>query len=251
MSEKRWIGYGSLLGLALGGFFDGILLHQILQWHHLLSLVPGIDDMRLQILWDGYFHVLMYVLAAIGLFGLWRAHRRGGSVSGARLAGVMLAGFGSWHVIDSVLSHWVLGIHRIKLDSPNPMLWDLIWFVVFGLAPMAVGWAMMKRGGGPGRGRSVAAMLALTALTAGTGAWSMRPPPDQPMTAVVFRPGVEERQVRAAIEEMDAELIWADQAMGVVILDVAPENRWAFYRRGAMLVSGSGVPAGCFSWSTA
>lgn len=67
MPSKHWIGYGSLLGLALGGFFDSILLHQILKWHHLLSLVPGIDDMRLQILWDGYFHVLMYVLAAVAL----------------------------------------------------------------------------------------------------------------------------------------------------------------------------------------
>lgn len=30
-----WAGY--LLGFALGGFFDGILLHQVLQWHHLLD----------------------------------------------------------------------------------------------------------------------------------------------------------------------------------------------------------------------
>ncbi|WP_370161914.1 hypothetical protein [Limimaricola soesokkakensis] len=57
--------------------------------------------------------------------------------------------------------------------------------------------------------------------------------------------------MRKAIDEMEAQLVWADPAMGVVILDVAPENRWGFYRRGAMLVSGSGVPAGCFSWSTA
>ena len=30
-----------ILGFALGGFIDGILLHQVLQWHHLLSLVEG------------------------------------------------------------------------------------------------------------------------------------------------------------------------------------------------------------------
>ncbi|WP_272547883.1 DUF2243 domain-containing protein [Acidovorax sp. NCPPB 3576] len=28
-----WPGY--LLGFSLGVFFDGIVLHQILQWHHL------------------------------------------------------------------------------------------------------------------------------------------------------------------------------------------------------------------------
>ena len=67
---RAWAIWGAVLGFALGGFFDGILLHQILQWHHLLSLVPGLEDIRLQILWDGYFHALMYALAALGLFGL-------------------------------------------------------------------------------------------------------------------------------------------------------------------------------------
>ena len=28
---------GVLFGLGLGGFFDGIVLHQILQWHHMLT----------------------------------------------------------------------------------------------------------------------------------------------------------------------------------------------------------------------
>ena len=28
---------GILFGLGLGGFFDGIILHQVLQWHHMLS----------------------------------------------------------------------------------------------------------------------------------------------------------------------------------------------------------------------
>jgi len=28
---------GIVLGMGLGGFVDGILLHQILQWHHLLT----------------------------------------------------------------------------------------------------------------------------------------------------------------------------------------------------------------------
>lgn len=30
---------GVLLGVGLGGFVDGILLHQILQWHHMVSNV--------------------------------------------------------------------------------------------------------------------------------------------------------------------------------------------------------------------
>ena len=68
MTARHWTWAGAILGFALGGFFDGILLHQILQWHHLLSLVPGMADLRLQVLWDGYFHALMYLLAAVALF---------------------------------------------------------------------------------------------------------------------------------------------------------------------------------------
>lgn len=35
----RLIVAGIFLGLGLGGFFDGIVLHQILQCHHMLSHV--------------------------------------------------------------------------------------------------------------------------------------------------------------------------------------------------------------------
>jgi hypothetical protein len=30
-----------LLGFGLGGFIDGILLHQVLQWHHMLTSTSG------------------------------------------------------------------------------------------------------------------------------------------------------------------------------------------------------------------
>ena len=37
------ISAGILFGLGLGEFFDGIVLHKILQWHHMLSerRLPG------------------------------------------------------------------------------------------------------------------------------------------------------------------------------------------------------------------
>ena len=64
--EFRWAGY--MLGFGLGGFFDGIVLHQLLQWHHLLSgLEQARLDIRLLILWDGIFHALMYLVAIVGL----------------------------------------------------------------------------------------------------------------------------------------------------------------------------------------
>ncbi|WP_376097658.1 DUF2243 domain-containing protein [Roseomonas sp. CCTCC AB2023176] len=78
---------GGVIGFALGGFFDGILLHQVLQWHHFLSLVQGaaLRQIGNQILADGLFHVAVYAIAAVGLVLLWRA--RGGFAAGARTGG--------------------------------------------------------------------------------------------------------------------------------------------------------------------
>ena len=253
MWTPSWARWGATLGFALGGFFDGILLHQILQWHHLLSLVPGIDDLRLQVLWDGYFHLLMYAIALAGLAGLWRAQRRGALERGRPLLGALCVGFGLWHAVDALLSHWLLGIHRIRIDSANPLAWDLAWLVVFGLLPLFAGWRWMKRrggtsGGGGMRG-SAAMMLLLGAFTTAAGAWALVPAPGQDLTTVVFKPGAGPRDVFAALNAVDGRLVWSDRAMGVVVMAVPKERRWDLYRHGALLVSGSGAPAGCFNWS--
>jgi len=252
MPPSSWITYGVVLGFGLGGFFDGILLHQILQWHHLLSLVPGVEDLRAQVLWDGLFHALMYVIVAVGLWGLWRAYRRGGEIGGRALYGALLMGSGSWHIVDGILSHWIMGIHRIKIDATQPLLWDLAWFALFGLVPFALGWRMRGGGGSSGgRMRQRATMLALMAAGIGGGLWAMQPPPGQTFTTVVFHPSRGLPEVMASLAATDATLVWADDAMGVVVVDVAPERRWTFYRHGALLVGGSALPAGCFGWSTA
>lgn len=245
MQDRLWTASTLAVGLALGGFFDGVLLHQILQWHHLLSLVPGITDLRQQILWDGYFHGAMYVLAILGMAGLWRARRR--APSGIVLTGWLLMGFGLWHGIDAVLSHWVLGIHRIKVDSDVPLLWDLGWLAIFGLFPLGMGWMLARRGGGRGRGQPPLLPVALLCLV--MAALSLRPPPDMPLTAVVFRAGLSAQQVTAVLDQAGATLVWAEPDMGVVLVDMDPGERLALYRRGALLVSGSGLPAGCFAWS--
>ncbi|WP_020651728.1 DUF2243 domain-containing protein [Massilia niastensis] len=248
MWKSPWTRWGAALGFALGGFFDGILLHQVLQWHHLLSLVPGLDDLRVQVLWDGYFHLLMYAVALAGLVGLWRAQRRGAAGWGRALPGAALLGFGAWHVVDALLSHWLLGIHRIRIDAPDPLPWDLLWLGVFGIVPLVIGWRLARAGDSGLRG-SAAAMLLLSAATSGAGAWALLPPAGQDVATVVFHPGAGPRDVLAALDAVDGRLVWSDRAMGVVVVAVPEGRRWELCRHGALLVSGTGVPAGCFDWS--
>src|SRR5690606_25217718 len=133
------------LGFALSGFFDGVLLHQVLQWHHLLSAVRG-EDLRFQIAADGYFHLFMYAIALAGLWMLWQARAGFRDGAAARFLAWLLIGFGAWHVLDAVASHWLLGIHRIKPGSANPLAWDLGWLLAFGAAPLAIGLVLRRRG---------------------------------------------------------------------------------------------------------
>ncbi len=59
------ISAGILFGLGLGGFFDGIVLHQVLQWHHMLTSAgypaDSVPNLQLNTLWDGVFHASTYI----------------------------------------------------------------------------------------------------------------------------------------------------------------------------------------------
>jgi uncharacterized membrane protein len=92
---------GLFLGLGLGGFFDGIVLHQVLQWHHMAShAVPpdSLEALRFNVFLDGLFHALTYVFVAAGLALLWRAgHRRHLKWSTGAFAGTLLMGFGPFN----------------------------------------------------------------------------------------------------------------------------------------------------------
>lgn len=250
---------GCLLGIALGGFFDGILLHQILQWHHLFSAVAPsgtLLDLRFQILADGVFHLLHYVVALAGLAFLWSGRKTLQAAGGRRLAGWALVGFGGWHAFDAVVSHWLLQIHRIRMDVDNPLFWDLAWLFPFGILPLVAGvWLLRSRpgdtsGGAPG-GRFTAASLAFAALVAGPVA--AVPPAgalDNDMTLAVFRPGASFSDVVAAADAVDGRLVWTDENRGVWLIAPGPgANVSRLYRHGAWLVSRGPVAVGCLSWT--
>jgi uncharacterized membrane protein len=248
-----WAGY--LLGFSLGGFFDGILLHQVLQWHHLLSNVesPFFQDMKNQILVDGLFHVLMYFIAFAGLWKLWQA-RRDYAEPGADklLLGNAFLGFGAWHILDSILSHWILGIHRIRVDAENVLFWDLLWFFVFGVAFVFIGLMIRKRAYLGTTVRTGATALVLALSVAAAGPIAALPPADVTSAIVFFKPGTPAKEIFAAIEEADARIIWSAGSGEVWALSIEDRNKNSvFYRHGAYLVSSSALAIGCLAWSGA
>lgn len=250
-----WAGF--TLGSALGGFFDGILLHQVLQWHHLLSgLEQGaFGDLRTQILADGLFHALMYVIGLLGLYLLVRS-RRAFQIDGAqrKLLIFALYGFATWHALDAVFSHWVLGIHRIRMASSNPLVWDLAWLLVFGLIPFLIALRMHKSQGpssGAGGRHSIRAVVILAFSVGVAGLISLLPlrtPPTDSLV-VILRPDVKPAELFRGMDRAGASLLWSDARGGVWVLKTQAHTRPAFfYQYGALYVSGTGMAAGCIDW---
>ncbi|TGD41654.1 DUF2243 domain-containing protein [Pseudotabrizicola sediminis] len=147
--SRRSVAPGILLGLGLGGFFDGIVLHQILQWHHMLSCsYPPITLVNLQLntLADGLFHAAAYVFVAAGVFLLWRQARKPGfTLSGRVFTGSLLIGFGIFNLVEGVINHHLLGIHHVnETVLPHQWLWWDLGFLAWGAAMLTGGLYMLK-----------------------------------------------------------------------------------------------------------
>ena len=145
------IAAGILFGLGLGGFFDGIILHQLLQWHHMLSgwyPINSIENLELNTHWDGVFHSITYISVVLGLFILWReAHRRHLYWSTKLLIGTILIGFGAFNLVEGIINHHLLGIHHVnELVPPDErVFWDL-GFIIWGIVMLLAGWLLLRAG---------------------------------------------------------------------------------------------------------
>ncbi|WP_052424301.1 DUF2243 domain-containing protein [Nonomuraea candida] len=150
---------GTILGVGLGGFVDGILLHQLLQWHHMLSStdtdnvgirhypVDTVPGLRMNTVWDGLFHTVTWLAVLIGLGLLYsRVTASRGRVWRSRaLWGWILVGWGLFNLVEGVIDHHLLGIHHVR-TGPHQLWWDL-GFLLLGALLVAGGWALQRGSG--------------------------------------------------------------------------------------------------------
>jgi uncharacterized membrane protein len=156
-SSRRFVTGGLLLGVGLGGFVDGIVLHQILQWHHMLTSTDsdnlGLRDypattvagLEVNTLWDGLFHASTWLFVAVGLGLLWRAwQQRQAPRAGRSLVGLLLAGWGVFNLVEGIVDHHLLAIHHVR-PGDYELLFDL-GFLALGAVLLAGGWALYRSG---------------------------------------------------------------------------------------------------------
>ncbi len=140
-----------LMGLGLGGFVDGIVLHQILQWHHMLTdtgdhpptTVAGLEANTLA---DGFFHLGTWLFVAAGMVLTVRAWQQGRLAPPWRAhAGMLLAGWGAFNLVEGLVDHQLLGIHHVRDDLGGPLVWDLA-FLALGALQVLGGLALARSG---------------------------------------------------------------------------------------------------------
>jgi uncharacterized membrane protein len=150
---------GIVLGIGLGGFVDGIGLHQLLQWHHMLSNtgsdniglqtypVDTVPGLQMNTVWDGLFHTFTWLAVLIGLYLLYsRVVAARGRVWGSRvLWGWLLVGWGLFNLVEGVIDHHLLAIHHVR-PGPDQLWWDL-GFLAVGVVLIAGGWLLQRSGG--------------------------------------------------------------------------------------------------------
>ena len=125
---------GLLLGIGFGGFVDGIVLHQILQWHGMVSSALTPADLiaaKVNMFWDGIFHAGMWAFAGAGVLLLWRATRRAPLAGeGRRLAAAAVLGWALFNGIEGVIDHHLLDLHHVRDFVSRRLPWDLGFLAV-------------------------------------------------------------------------------------------------------------------------
>ena len=149
VSTRRLVAAGTALGIGMGGFIDGILFHQILQIHNMLSNVVIRDSLvneEINMFWDGVFHAFTWLVTAIAVWMLWYAAKHHDiSLQGRTYFGAALAGWGLFNLVEGVIDHEILQLHHVYQNGDH-MLWDLV-FLGSGCLLIGVGWLLVRRSG--------------------------------------------------------------------------------------------------------
>ena len=136
-----------VLGIGIGGFIDGIVLHQLLQWHEMLTNKIPADTLvnkSINMFWDGVFHFFTLVTTLVGIYLLWRLSRRTDiNKSGYLLSGGLLSGWGLFNLVEGVINHQILKLHNVYEYTPTPDVYNYS-FLASGVALLLVGWLLRK-----------------------------------------------------------------------------------------------------------
>lgn len=137
---------GTVIGIGMGGFVDGIVLHQIFQVHNMLSARVSTETLvgaKVNMVWDGLFHAFVWLATAAGIAMLWRAAKRPDVIlSGRAFVGSLLLGYGLFNLVEGLVDHHLLGLHQVY-QRLGVSVWDYL-FLTSGIVLIVVGWRLIR-----------------------------------------------------------------------------------------------------------
>lgn len=147
-TKRPLIKAGLFLGIGMGGFADGILSHQILQVHNMLSNLVPVQDLisaKINMMWDGYFHAAVWIITLIGIHILFKAAKNNEVIwSGKVLYGSMLIGWGAFNLVEGIIDHHILKLHHVMQYVFDPLPYDLA-FLASGVIFIIIGWRLISK----------------------------------------------------------------------------------------------------------
>ena len=137
-----------VLGIGIGGFIDGIVFHQILQWHEMISSkIPPItlEAKSVNMFWDGIFHTFNLLVVITGMLLLWKLlQHKGIDKSGSLLVGGLLLGWGLFNIVEGGIDHQLLKLHNVRDVSNNIEIWNYGFLLISGIL-FALGYFLVHR----------------------------------------------------------------------------------------------------------
>jgi uncharacterized membrane protein len=136
-----------ILGIGLGGFIDGIILHQILQWHEMLSneiTTNTLIGKSINMFWDGLFHIICLIAVCTGLVFLWKALLQINACHSAKLVwSGLLSGWGIFNIVEGIIDHHLFNIHNVRETIGKQDFYNLS-FLIYSVILLIVGWLLYK-----------------------------------------------------------------------------------------------------------
>jgi uncharacterized membrane protein len=144
--QRRLVSAGTLLGIGLGGFVDGITFHQLLQIHSMLSArLPKdtVANVEINMVWDGLFHAGTWIVTALGVWCLFRVAQRHEAPLGTRtFLGSLALGWGLFNLVEGILDHHVLHLHHV-VERLGVSAYDYA-FLASGVVLVVGGWLAIR-----------------------------------------------------------------------------------------------------------
>lgn len=149
MDNQRARNAALLLGVGLGGFIDGIVLHQIAHWHQMLSAVvppESMQTMQRNMVADGWFHLAMWIATLAGVLLLRSAVRGAGPIPSTRgFIGYLLIGWGGFNLVEGIIDHHVLNLHHVRDLPAHVPLYDWLFLLIGGVGLLVLGFVLRDR----------------------------------------------------------------------------------------------------------